>query len=169
MRQWVDNVATVLSALDPANAAAYGARAEAYTAELNQLAQELATQLATVPATNRKIVTNHNVFTYFAAEYGFEVIGTVIPNASTTAEPSARSVANLVQLMQAEGVCTIFTENTANSQLAETIGRELRHCSAVQVLPLFTDALGPAGSGADSYLGLMRTNAATIVAGLGER
>lgn len=166
--QWVQNASTVLSALDPAHAADYTTRAEAYTAELVILQQELAAELAIIPADKRKLVTNHNVFAYFAADYGFEVVGTVILGRSTLAEPSASDLASLVGVMRDEGVCTLFTENTTSGQLAQAIGAELRGCAAVQILPLYTDALGSAGSGAESYPALMRHNAQIIVAGLGE-
>ena len=166
--QWTQNAATALSALDPAHAADYAGRAETYTAELTILQEELATALATIPADKRKLVTNHDVFAYFAADYGFEVVGTVIPSSSTLAEPSANDLAELVALMRDEGVCTLFTENTTSGQLAQAIGAELGSCAAVQILPLYTDALGPAGSGAETYLDLMRHNAQTIVAGLAE-
>jgi zinc/manganese transport system substrate-binding protein len=68
--------------------------------------------------------------------------------------------------MDAHGVCTIFTETTINDTLAQTIAAELNMCDQVQVLTLYTGALGSVGSGADSYLEMMRTNVDTIVMGL---
>ena len=68
--------------------------------------------------------------------------------------------------MTIEGVCTVFAETTVSDRLARTVTAELDGCDAVQVVSLYTGALGPAGSGADSYLGMMRANIDAIVAGL---
>ena len=111
-------------------------------------------------------MTNHDAFGYFAQEYGFTVLGTVIPSISTLAEPSASDLAELITEMGEHGVCTIFTETTVSDALAQTVAAELDGCDNVQVLKLYTGALGPAGSGADSYIGLFRANIDAIVAGL---
>jgi ABC-type Zn uptake system ZnuABC Zn-binding protein ZnuA len=68
--------------------------------------------------------------------------------------------------MEAHGVCIIFTETTVSDSLAQTVAAELDGCEKVLVSQLFTGAVGPAGSGADSYIGMFRHNVDTIVAGL---
>jgi len=166
VEQWVENTRRVLSALDPANADTYASNAEAYMAELDALKTYTKTELAKIPEEKRFLVTNHESLGYFAHEYGFELVGTVIPNLSTIAEPSASDLAGLIAEMKAHGVCTIFTESTVNDTLAQTVARELEECAAVQVQPLYTGAVGPAGSGADSYLGMFRANVDVIVTGL---
>lgn len=166
VRVWVENVREVLSALDPARAATYAANATAYLAELDELIAYSEELLATVPAGQRRLVTNHEALAYFARAFDFEVIGTVIPSASTISEPSARALAALVSRMEEAGVCTIFVDSAANPALAEATAAELRTCEDVAVLPLYTGALGAPGSGADTYLQMMRTNVDTIVAGL---
>jgi ABC-type Zn uptake system ZnuABC Zn-binding protein ZnuA len=166
VRVWVENVREVLSALDPAREATYAANATAYLAELDELIAYSEELLATVPAGQRRLVTNHEALAYFARAFDFEVIGTVIPSASTISEPSARALAALVNRMEEAGVCTIFVDSAANPALAEATAAELRTCEDVAVLPLYTGALGAPGSGADTYLQMMRTNVDTIVAGL---
>lgn len=166
VEQWVENVMHVLSDLDPANAATYEANAADYLTELEALQEYVAAQLSQIPAENRFLVTNHESFGYFAHEYGFTVLGTVIPGASTLAEPSASELAGLIEKMDEFGVCTIFTEMTVSDTLAQTAAAELNNCDDVQVLKLYTGAVGPAGSGADSYVGMFRANVDTIVAGL---
>ena len=166
VQQWVDNIEQVLSQLDPANAAVYQANADAYHTQLDELLAKTEAQIATLPAEKRKLITNHDSLAYFARAYGFEVIGTVIPGISTLAEPSASELASLARVMEAEGVCTIFAETTMSDQLARTVAAEVGSCDTVQVLTLYTEALGAAGSGADSYLGMMRADVATIVTGL---
>lgn len=166
VEQWVENINHILQDLDPANAETYENNTAAYLAELAELEEYVETGLEVIPPANRFLVTNHDAFGYFAQAYGFEVVGTVIPGLSTLAEPSASDLTNLIAVMKEHQVCTIFTETTVSDKLAQVVAEEMRSCASVSVLPLYTGALGPAGSGADSYLGLMRTNVDTIVSGL---
>ena len=166
VKQWVENIEHTLHDLDPANEDLYEDNAEAYLAELEELIEYFEARIDEIPVEQRKLVTNHDTFGYFARAYGFEIIGTIIPSASTLAEPSARELAQLVDAMAEEGVCTIFTETVANERLAQTIADELTNCAEVQVLRLFTDALGGPDSGAETYLDMMRVNIDIIVAGL---
>lgn len=108
----------------------------------------------------------HDAFGYFAQEYDFTVLGTVIPNLSTLAEPSAGDVAGLIEKMKEHDVCTIFTETTVSDTLVQTVAAELEGCDEVKVLQLYTGAIGPEGSGAESYIGMFRTNVDIIVEGL---
>jgi len=164
--QWVRNVDALFSSLDPANAGHYAANAAAYLEELAALDEYMAERLSEIPPARRKLVTNHDALAYFARRFDFEIVGAVIPAASTLAEPSAQELAGLVQRMREENVCTIFAESTASVRLAETVATELSGCDNVQVLSLYTDALGAPDSNVGSYLQLMRTNTDTIVQGL---
>jgi ABC-type Zn uptake system ZnuABC Zn-binding protein ZnuA len=166
VKQWVENIEHVLSDLDPANIEIYERNAAIYLAELEELEAYAETRLATIPAGNRVLVTNHDSFGYFAHEYDFEVLGAVIPGVSTLAEPSANDLAELIAAMKDHDVCTIFTETSVSNSLAQTVAAELDNCEQVQVLPLYTEAIGPAGSGTDSYIGMFRANVDTIVQGL---
>lgn len=166
VQQWIENAEQVLSGLDPAHAGEFAANASAYQAELEALTAYYDEKVAQIPPARRKLVTNHDSLGYFAEAYDFEVIGTVIPAASTLAEPSASDLAQLLEAMETEGVCTLFAETTANEQLAETVATELGGCESVQVVTLYTGALGPAGGETDSYLGMMRANIDAIVEGL---
>lgn len=166
VQQWVQNVVQVLSALDPAHAATYQSNAEQYAAKLAELQSEITAQLAAVPPDRRVLVTNHDAFSYFARAYDFEVVGTVVPGLSSMAEPSANDLSHLIEVMAAHNLCTIFTENSSNSSLAQTVADEMEACDTVQVIPLYGGALGPAGSGADSYISMFRANVGAIVAGL---
>jgi ABC-type Zn uptake system ZnuABC Zn-binding protein ZnuA len=152
---------------DPDNATLYAANAAAYEQELTELEEEMEAALAAIAPEQRKLVTNHDALAYFARRFDFEVVGTVIPGASTVAEPSAQALVALVEVMRAEGVCTIFAETTANTRLADTVAAELRDCPQVQVRPLYTGALGEPGSGGETYIEMMRRNVEEIVAGLG--
>ncbi|MCL4263584.1 MAG: zinc ABC transporter substrate-binding protein [Anaerolineae bacterium] len=165
--QWVNNVQQTLSTLDPANTAVYAQNADTYLAALAELQAYAQTELATIPAENRVLITNHDALAYFAHAYDFEILGTIIPGATTLAESSATNLAELVTIMTEHDVCTIFAENTSNTALATAVAAELKACEGgVQVSQLYTDALGALGSGADSYIGMFRANVDAVVEGL---
>jgi ABC-type Zn uptake system ZnuABC Zn-binding protein ZnuA len=155
---WVERTADTLSALQPANAAVYAENAAAYTEELEALDDWVVEQVATLPDGRRKLVTNHPAFGYFASRYGLEQVGAVYP-ANPSAEPSAREVAALEDTIQAYGVPAVFTESTVNPKLAQQVAQD----TGVQLVPLYTGSLGAPGSGAESYLDLMRYNVTAIV------
>jgi ABC-type Zn uptake system ZnuABC Zn-binding protein ZnuA len=163
--KWVENMTQALAALDPAHEAEYRQNASAYQVQLNQLIDYAAERIATIPVEKRILVTNHDSLGYFADQYGFTIVGTVIPAADTLAEPSAQALSRLVDQMAAAGICTIYAETSASDRLAQATASELDGCPTVQILKLYTGALGAPGSEADSYLNMMRTNIDTIVAG----
>jgi len=162
VKVWVDNIQKSLSALDPGNAASYGANAEAYARQLDELDAYVRAQVALIPAERRKLVTDHEAFGYFADRYGFRVVGAVIPSVSTSAEPSAGELAELVKEIRAQQVPAVFIGTTTNPKLADLVARE----TGARVLPLHSGETGPSGSGADTYIGMMRANVDTIVKGL---
>lgn len=164
--RWTGTVAETLSTLDSANAGIYTGNALGYQGRLSALDTTLREQLATIPEDRRTLVTNHDAFGYFAAAYGFDILGTIVPGASTLAEPTASDLAALVSTMRQQGVCALFTESTVSDRLGQTVADELGDCDTVQVLQLYSGALGGPGSGADTYIDMMQANVAAIVAGL---
>jgi ABC-type Zn uptake system ZnuABC Zn-binding protein ZnuA len=158
---WVDRIEQTLSALDPANAGHYQENARAYIAELEALDGWIMDQVALIPEGNRRLVTNHPVFGYFAARYGLEQVGAVYP-VSPAAEPSAQEIAALQDAIQAFGVPAVFTESTVNPKLAEQVAED----TGVQLVPLYTGSLGEPGSGAGTYLDMMRYDVEAIVEAL---
>jgi zinc/manganese transport system substrate-binding protein len=159
-------VAAIRDALveaDPDGRAAYERNAAAYTRELRALDEEIERCIERVPPDKRKIVTTHDALGYFAERYGVEVIGAVIPSLSTQAQPSARDVDDLVRQIEDEGVEAIFPEVAVSQRLEQAISRE----SGAEVgAELWTDSLGPEGSGAETYLDAMRVNAAALAEGM---
>ncbi len=152
-----------LSAVDPANADLYRSNAQAYIARLTDLDSSIVQQVQAVPAEQRLLVTNHDTFGYFSARYGFTVLGTVFPTGGAEASPSAQQVAELINKIKASHVKAVFTENTLNPQLADTIARE----AGVKVITqLYTDSLGPKDSPASTYIDLMQFDVKTIVEAL---
>lgn len=139
-------------------------RAEAYAAELEDLHDRITTTLAPIPITARKLVTNHEALAYFAERYGFEVVGVVIPGGSTMGEPSSEQLAALVRTIEEERVQAIFAETTEPTRLAQAVADEVGH--DVEVVELHTESLGGGGSGAETLVGMLETDAELIAEAL---
>jgi zinc/manganese transport system substrate-binding protein len=140
------------------------ARSEAYVEEMGAADQRILGLVEAIPQESRKLVTNHEAFGYFANRYGFEIIGVVIPGGSTLAEPSSAELTALVDTMEAEGVKVIFAETSAPTTLADAVAAELGE--GVEVVELFTESLGPAGSGGETLSAMLETNAKRITSAL---
>ena len=110
------------------------------------------------------MVTNHEAFGYFADRYGFEVVGVVIPGGSTLADPSSAELAELVEVMTEENIDVIFGETVEPSALGDAVAAEVG--ADVEVVELFTGSLGSSGSGAETYVDMVRTNTALIAEAL---
>jgi ABC-type Zn uptake system ZnuABC Zn-binding protein ZnuA len=164
--QWAVNVREVLSALDPANAEHYQRNFTVFEGELQQLISDFDRLVATLPLERRRLVTNHDALGYFARAYRFKLVGTILPGGATLAEPSAKELADLVAAMESEDVCVVFAETSSRQDLAQVLAKEVQGCPQVRVETLYTGALGTPGSGADSYIGMMRFNIETIVESL---
>ena len=144
-------------------------RAEAYGDELQALDEDLETMFDTIPEENRQLVTNHDALGYLADRYGFEVLGTVIPGASTQAEQDPAGFADLIETVEEAQVPAVFAENTDSTTLAEQLQSEVvgRGDLDIEVVRIYTDALGEEGSGAETYLGLLETTSMLITEALG--
>lgn len=159
----VELIASELRRIDPT--VDWEDRARAYVEELEALDQQITELLAPIPPEKRKLITNHDALGYFADRYGFEVVASVVPGGSTMGEPSAGELSALAEVIRQEGIEAIFAETTSPAALAEAVAREVG--DEVAVYTLYTGSLGPPGSGADTYVGMMRANAATIAEALG--
>ncbi len=155
--------AAELGKIDPAHRAVYRGNAARYVARLKAMDAANQRVMACLPQSDRKLVTNHDAFGYFAAHYGLHVVGSVIPSISTAAEPSAQNVAALIQKIEAEHVRAIFTESSLNPALEDQIARE---AGVKTYATLYGDTLGAPGSPGATYIGMERWNARAIVAGL---
>ncbi len=121
--------------------------------------------LAAVPEDRRVLVTDHDAFGYFADAYDFEVAGVVIPGGSTLAEPSSQELSDLVETIEAEGVTAIFSDYANPGGLSEAVAGEVG--TEFEVVELYVGSLGPEGSGADTYVGMITTNARRVADALG--
>jgi zinc/manganese transport system substrate-binding protein len=163
MAEAVVELGRAVAELEGVEAAGVEERADAYADELLALDQEIEALLADVPPDGRVLVTNHEVFGYFADRYGFEVVGTVIPSGTTQAEPSSAELEDLAALIVEESVPAIFSETTQSDGLASSLADMV---GEVEVVSLYTESLGEEGSGAETYLAMMRTNAELIAGAL---
>lgn len=155
-------VAAALTEID--DSVDWAARADTYATDLEGLHTEIEEMFSAVDESERLLVTNHDALGYFAARYGFEVVGTVIPGGSTLGDPSSEDLASLVSTMRDLGVNVVFAETTRPSALADAVAAELG--GEVQVVELFTGSLGEAGSGAETLIDMLRLNATRIAQAL---
>ncbi len=158
--RYVENIRDGLAQVDPDGRDVYTKNAAAYIQQLKDLDGWIRKQVAQIPPQNRLLVTNHESFGYFADRYGFTIIGTILPSSSTSAAPSARQIAELVQKIQSSGVKAIFLETGTNPQLADQIARE----TGVKVITgLYTHSITAPRGEAPTYLDMMRYNTNAIV------
>ncbi|MEX1105063.1 MAG: metal ABC transporter substrate-binding protein [Ilumatobacteraceae bacterium] len=162
-KQYTELVRDVLVTMDPANATTYTTNATAYTAKVDAFDAALRTASATLPAEQRKLLTYHDAYAYFARTYGWDVIGAIQP--SSFDEPTPREVADLIDQVKAAKVQAIFGSEVFPSSVLETIGKEagVRYVDELRD----DDLPGESGDALHSFLGLMQFNYITMVTALG--
>lgn len=131
-----------------------------YRAQVEELDGWMETELAAIPGDRRNLVTNHHVFGYLAERFDFAVTGVIIPGGSTLASPSSSDLDDLASRIRAASVPAIFSDSSQPDRLAQVLATEAG--VEVAVVGLFTESLGTGGSGADTYLEMMRTNTERI-------
>lgn len=152
-----------LIAADPSQAATFRRNADAYLARLEALDTGIARCVDSVPPAERKLVTDHDAFGYFANRYGLEVVGAVIPSQTTQAQPSAKDLSDLAALIDREGVKAVFPESSLSSRAADAIASQT---GASADYTLYGDTLGPADSDGATYLTMEAANADAVLRGL---
>ena len=160
---YAEEIADVLSAFDPDGAVAYRERAEELAGRFRRLAEALRVATATVPESDRKLLTYHDSFPYFAREFGWEIIGAIQP--SDFSEPSPRDVANLINQIRDERVPAIFGSEVFPSSVLNQIAAE---SGTVYIDNLRDDDLPGEPADADhSLLALLVFDYQTIIEALG--
>jgi ABC-type Zn uptake system ZnuABC Zn-binding protein ZnuA len=156
IRGWFD-------AADPANAPAYDANYAAYKARLDQLDGLIRKGVASVPAPDRKLLTYHDSWAYWAREYGFTVIGAI--QASDFSDPSPQEVARLIEQIRAEKVPAVFGSEVFPSPVLEQIAKE----SGATFVDKLRDDEPPGAplSGEHTYLGMMKNDMIVMLGALG--
>jgi zinc/manganese transport system substrate-binding protein len=165
MAQAAEGIVAFLDAtVDALDAEALEATADEYLGELRAADAAADEALAVVAADDRVLVTNHDVFGYFADRYDFEIVGAVVPGGSTSDAVSAADLAELADVVREAGVPAIFADTSAPDRVARTLASEV---GDVEVVELYTESLGGDDSAASTYLDMVATNAERIAAALG--
>ena len=162
----VADVRDALVELDPGSADLYRANAASYLEELEELDTYVAEQAARVPRERRVVITAHDAFNYFGKAYGFEVRG--LQGISTASEAGAGDVQGLARFIAEREIPAIFVESSVSSRTIDAV-REAVRARGFDVEvggSLFSDAMGDEGTPEGSYVGMVRHNVDTIVAGL---
>lgn len=153
------SLAKALGDIDPDRSDAYKRRADAYAVTLRELDRELRSTLAAIPAQERELVTSHDSLAYFADRYGFDVVATAFPSSGPEAEASATELQEVIDVVNARDVPTVFAQQEDNPQalrlVADQAGIEIEE-------GLVVESLASVGS----YEELLRRDAELIAAGL---
>jgi ABC-type Zn uptake system ZnuABC Zn-binding protein ZnuA len=162
-KQYAQVVHDVLVRRDPVNAATYDTNFAAFSAKVDALDVAMVTATATIPESQRKLVTYHDAYAYFAKHYGYTVVGALQP--SSFNEPTPKEIGDLINQVKTENVKAIFGSEVFPSPILEQIGAEtnVRYIDVLRD----DDLIGEPGDAEHSWLGLMRFDFVTIVEALG--
>jgi len=155
---YVGNIAKGLCEADAAGCDQYQRNAVAYIARLKALDADIRAAWATIPAAQRKVITSHDAFGYYAQAYGVKFLAA--QGVSTDSEASARGVALLVRQIRKNNIRALFVESISDPRLIEQIGRETGVKPAGE---LFSDSLSQTGGPAATYVDMMRLNTAALI------
>jgi manganese/zinc/iron transport system substrate-binding protein len=168
----VKYVAKVLGEKDPSHREFYAKNAETYLKQLDEADQYCRTQLETIPPEQRVLVSVHDAFNYFCAAYGLTSMP--LKGVSTEDQVTIGRMDEVVQFLVDKKIKAVFVESAAAPQIVEALiepcrkaGHEIKIGPTIdKEFVLYADALGPADSGADNYLGMIKANVDTIVSAL---
>ncbi len=155
---YVSNIRDGLIRADPQRRASYEANAAAYIEELARLDADIRRAVATIPPARRKVITTHDAFGYFGADYGITFIAA--QGLSTETEPSARDIARIIRVIREENIPALFFENAVDPRLVRRIAAET---GARIGGTLFSDTLTTAAGPAAAYVDMMRHNIRELV------
>jgi ABC-type Zn uptake system ZnuABC Zn-binding protein ZnuA len=162
-KKYAQVVRDVLVRRDPSNASIYERNFSAFALKIDALDEATKTATATIPEDQRKLLTYHDAYAYFATNYGFTVVGAIQP--SSFDEPTPKDIAELISQVKSQKVRAIFGSEVFPSTVLEQIGVEtdVRYVDVLRD----DDLIGEPGDAEHSWLGLMRFNFVTIVEALG--
>ena len=162
----IDSVVRALSEIDPEGAESYQLNGDAYRKELDALDAWVTEQVEKIPSGQRVLITAHDAFSYFGQAYGIEVMG--LQGISTVAEYGVNDVTGLVDFISGRKIRAIFVESSVPERSIEAVRQGcLQRGHSVSIGgTLYSDAMGGQGSGADTYVGMVRSNVETIVGAL---
>ena len=162
-KQYARIVRDVLVRRDPINATVYEQNFMAFAAKVDLLDRAMKVATETIPVDQRKLLTYHDAYAYFATNYGFEVVGAIQP--SSFDEPTPKEIGELILQVKSQRIMAIFGSEVFPSTVLEQIGAE----TGVRYVDVLRDddLIGEPGDAEHSWLGLMRFNFVAIVEALG--
>jgi manganese/zinc/iron transport system substrate-binding protein len=162
----IDPVVRALSEIDSEGAESYQRNGDSYRKELYSLDAWVTEQIEQIPIGQRVLITAHDAFGYFGQAYGIEVMG--LQGISTVAEYGVNDVTRLVDFISERKIRAIFVESSVPERSIEAVRQGcLQRGHTVSIGgTLFSDAMGGQGSGADTYVGMVRSNVETVVGAL---
>ena len=165
-QQVADKVAEVLAKKDAKNAAFYQRNLGAYQQQLASLNQWSKAQINQIPKNNRVLITAHDAFGYFGKAYGFEVMG--LQGISTAGEFGLQDIKQLKDVIVQRDIKAVFVESSVSPKFIESLVKGVQAEGKTLKVggELYSDAMGPTGSGADDYIGMVQHNIRTIRDGL---
>jgi zinc/manganese transport system substrate-binding protein len=160
-RVYVTDIANALAAADPDDADLFRTQAKAYLERLETLDREVREAVAKIPPERRKVISTHNAFGYFAAEYGVQFIAPL--GVSTETEPSARDIAAIIGQIRAQKIPAVFLENISDDRLIRRIAAETgAKVGGTLISDGLTDEKGPA----PTYIDMVRHNIKALTSAL---
>lgn len=165
-KQVVIFITDLLCAHDTQHQEIYRARMHAYLRELTDLEAYIRITIATVPASDRFLITTHDAFSYFGRAYAVNVIG--LQGVNLDAEPCIKNMHELIALICRHKIPTIFIESSLPPRSMEAIAQAvLAQGHAIRIGDeLYSDTLGDPESDADTYIGMLTHNTNALVRGL---
>ena len=163
----VADVADAFAAFDPEFAEKYKSQGRDYIAELREVDDFCRQQIQTIPKPRRILVTAHDAFGYFGAAYGLEVHG--LKGISTEEEKDLARQEELQDMIIARRIPAVFVESAVAPRVVQALVEPVRSKGFPLKLPddpLYADALGAAGSDAETYAGMLRHNVRVVVEAL---
>lgn len=154
---YVGNIVKGLCEADAAGCDSYRRNAVAYNAQLKALDTDIRATWAVIPATQRKVITSHDAFGYYAQAYSVKFLAP--QGVNTDSEASAKGVAQLVRQIKKEQIKALFVESISDPRLIAQIGRETGVKPAGE---LYSDSLSDAQGPAASYVAMMRANTTAL-------
>ena len=160
---YAEIIRDTMSEVDPDGAEEFAANFEAFSECVDGLDAAMREAFATIPEEDKRLLTYHDAYAYFADNYGFEVIGAIQP--ADFGDPSPREIADLIDQVKAESVPAIFGSEVFPSPVLDQIASET---GGTYVDTLRDDDLpGAPGDEDHSWVGLVRSNYITMTEALG--
>ena len=160
-RVYVTDIANALAAAAPDDADVFRARAKAYLDKLETLDREVREAVAKIPPERRKVISTHDAFGYFSAEYGVQFVAPL--GVSTETEPSARDIAAIIGQIKAQKIPAVFLENISDDRLIRRIAAET---GAKVGGTLISDGLTGEKGPAPTYIDMVRHNIKALTSAL---